>query len=73
MFRSKKVRRSLLRHRYCFTLTNNQAFTGIVLEADSEFFVLVDARIIDKDGVGHPVDNQIVLDRAKVLYAQLVD
>lgn len=66
----RRIRKRLLRHRYLVTLDNGDAFTGVLLDADAEFFVLTQVHMIGPDSELVPVDGELVLPRARVLYAQ---
>lgn len=68
----RKIRNRLLRHTYLITLVDGTAFSGVLDEADREYYVLLNVKLLQNDGLSVDVDNKLILERAKVLYVQLL-
>lgn len=66
----RRIRKRLLRQSYVFTLANGETFSGILEEADSEYYVLQRVRTLTQDQ-WVPVDGKLILKHAQVLYIQL--
>jgi hypothetical protein len=67
----RRIRKRMIRHRYLFTLDDQSAFSGVLMDADDEFYVLRQVRSYTSDGEPIPVDGELVIERHRVLYAQL--
>lgn len=69
MRRSRLIRR-VLRERFVVTLAGGQTFEGILRDADDKHVVLVDAAPVDGGAERRPVDGELFLPVAQVLYMQ---
>lgn len=66
----RRIRKRMLRRRYLITLDNQEAFSGVLLDADSEFYELTQVRALTREGDAVPVDGTLILERSRILYAQ---
>lgn len=65
----RRIRKKLLRYAYVFTLANGETFSGVLEDADSEFYILQRVRTLTQDQ-WMPVDGRLILERSRVLYLQ---
>lgn len=66
-----RLMRKALREKFIVSLRGGEAFEGLLVEADSKTFVLVNAWAIDGSN-RVSVDGQLYLPRAEVMYMQRV-
>lgn len=67
--RPDRLLRSRLHEVFIVTLDDATAFRGLLYAADDRSLVLRDAQLVSGDGPT-PVDGEVVLPRARVLYLQ---
>lgn len=67
----RRIRKSLLSHRYLVTLENGEGFSGLLYSMDNEFIMLDDVTAFTRDGQTK-VDHRLIIERAKTLYLQEV-
>jgi hypothetical protein len=65
----RRIRKNLLRYAYVFTLANGETFSGVLEDADDEFFVLQRVCTFTQDQ-WLPVDGRLILERSRVMYLQ---
>lgn len=65
----RRIRKRLLRYGYVFTLANGETFSGVLEDADSEYYILQRVRTLTHDE-WLPVDGRLILERSRVLYIQ---
>lgn len=70
MGRGDKLIRSVLRERFIFTLRNGASFDGLLVEADEKSFRLANASAVDGNKPSQPVDGELFIPRAEVVYMQ---
>ena len=65
----RRIRKRLLRQSYVFTLANGETFSGILEDADPEFYILQRVRALTQE---HwvPVDGRLILKHDQVRYIQ---
>ena len=66
------IRRHLTRERVLVSIDNDEAFEGVLVEADRRHLVLADASQVTPDGERVPVDGRLWLPVERVLYLQQV-
>lgn len=67
--RPDRVVRKALRERFLVTMTNGEAFEGVLFDADLTTLHLVDAFLVDKTS-RVPADGSLFIPRATVSYMQ---
>jgi hypothetical protein len=65
----RRIRKKLLRDAYVFTLANGETFSGVLEDADNEYYVLQRVRTFAQEQ-WLPVDGRLILERSRVLYLQ---
>lgn len=70
MARPDRLIRSALRTRYLITMTNDEAFDGVLFDADDMHLVLADASQLSRNGDRLQVDGHLWLPRFNVKYMQ---
>lgn len=70
--RTGHILRQTLRERVIVTLSNREAFEGVLLCADGKTYELVNAKALGAGdrGADVPVDGSLILPAASVLYIQ---
>ena len=71
--RPDRIMRGLIRHRFVITMVDEQAWDGVVMEADDRTIVLrdVSALIRKDDRVERvPADGEVLVPRNRVAYMQ---
>ena len=71
--RADRIMRALVRHRFVITMVDEQAWDGVVMEADDRSIVIRDVTALVRDGdtvKRVPADGEVVLPRARVAYMQ---
>lgn len=70
MFRPDRLLRSSIRTRYLVTLDDDEAFEGVLVEADDMHVVLADAESVAPSGDRLKVDGRLWLPRLSIRYMQ---
>jgi len=70
MARIDRLLRKAIRSRFLITLVDEDAFVGVVVDADHEHLVLADAAHIDAEGKPVPAETQLWIPRSQVKYMQ---
>lgn len=71
MFSSKdKLLKDRLKTRFVVTLTDGQAFSGLLVEVDERSLALRDVKTYDRDAALQPVDGELIIPRDHISYIQ---
>jgi hypothetical protein len=70
--RPDRLIRNNLRTRYLITLTTEEAFAGVLIDADLQHLVLADAAVVAENGDQVKCDGDLWIPRTAVKYMQTV-
>ena len=72
MARPDRLIRSMLRSRYIVTLSTEETFEGVLIDADDQHLVLADAVTLAANGDRLGVDGHLWIPRPAVKYMQIL-
>lgn len=72
MYRIGRLLRKHIRTRYLVSLQNDEAFEGVLVDADKEHLILADVSTVARDGAREKADTDLWIPRANVKYMQVI-